>query len=272
MKFALFQGSSDLADTQSNLAKIATIAKSAATQGAELVMFPELFLTGYDLRERTRRVAESKDGSSFVAISKIAIEHNIGILYGYPELVGDDCFNSAQFVSPAGESISNYRKLHLFGPHEKAQFVEGDAIKLVDFAGLKIGILICYDVEFPEMVRRLALAGADMIAVPTAIDPPYKEIATSVIRSRAFENQVFVAYANHCGCEGEQSYVGLSGIVGPDGCDLVRAGESEEALLVTNICPANFEESFTRNTYLRDRRPELYQDLSNRLPDRLSGS
>ena len=122
---------------------------------------------------------------------------------------------------------------------------------------MKIGILICYDVEFPEAARTLTLAGAELIAVPTAIMQPFCHTCQLLVPARAYENQVFVVYANRCGQEGDLTYCGLSCIVGPDGKDRARAG-IDEGLLVADIDTAEMTTSRKINPYLTDRRPELY--------------
>ena len=99
-----------------------------------------------------------------------------------------------------------------------------DSSALVDLDGWRLGLLICYDVEFPENARALALAGADLIAAPTANMDPYEVVATTLVPARAYENQVYFAYANYCGHEGEISYCGQSCVVAPDGTDAARAG------------------------------------------------
>ena len=122
---------------------------------------------------------------------------------------------------------------------------------------MKIGILICYDVEFPEAARTLTLAGAELIAVPTAIMQPFCHTCQLLVPARAYENQVFVVYANRCGQEGDLTYCGLSCIVGPDGKDRVRAG-TKAGLFVTDIDTADITTSREINPYLTDRRSELY--------------
>ncbi len=128
---------------------------------------------------------------------------------------------------------------------------------VAELDGLKIGILICYDVEFPEAVRSLALAGAELIAVPTALIRPFEFVARVLVPARAIENQVFVAYAGLCGDEGDLGYCGLSCIVGPDGQDLARAG-TDPALLFADVDPSTIPECRKTNPYLSDRRPALY--------------
>ena len=155
-------------------------------------------------------------------LQAIAAETGIAIVAGFAEAADGVVYNSAVAVTPDG-GRHVYRKMHLYGDYEKSLFRPGDtAPPVFQIGGLKAGLLICYDVEFPEMVRHLALAGADLVLVPTAL--PASEhaafIARSIIPVRAFENQVFVAYANHAGRDDAFAYAGLSGIAAPDGSDL----------------------------------------------------
>ncbi len=129
-----------------------------------------------------------------------------------------------------------------------------------DLNGIKTGMLICYDVEFPENVRTLALAGAELILVPTALPEGIisRRVADTVVPTRAFENGVFVVYADLCGTENDLSYGGRSVILGPDGDELARAG-MRETLLVAEVDPADYDDARSQNPYLIDRRPGLYR-------------
>lgn len=258
MKIALYQGLARLLEPERNLERMEEMAHAAALQGAGLVIFPELFLTGYNLGDDAARLAESAEGPSARRVGEIAARHKLAILYGYPEKEGARVYNSALLIDETGRAQANYRKTHLFGPDERRLFRPGDALAVARCGDLKVGILICYDIEFPELVRAVALEGADLIAVPTALSPPYYEIPTSIIRARAYENQVFVAYCNHVGQERGLAYIGSSALAGPDGKDLARAGERDETLLVATVDPGRYEESRRVNTYFEDRRPELY--------------
>ena len=128
---------------------------------------------------------------------------------------------------------------------------------IVEWRGLKLGLLICYDVEFPENVRRLALAGADLVAVPTALpaSPDAEMIAERVIPVRAFENQIFVAYANHTGRDDRFAYAGLSHVAAPDGSTLAKASATEPGLILAELRPDQYTRSREINSYLRDLRP-----------------
>jgi 5-aminopentanamidase len=106
---------------------------------------------------------------------------------------------------------------------------------VVELGGRRVGAAICYDIEFPEMCRELKRRGAEIILAPTANMAPYSEVPTTFVRARALENAVTVAYANHCGWDGDLQFTGLSCITGPDGIDLARAGRAVTALLIADL-------------------------------------
>lgn len=263
MRIAIFQGPERPGNITHNLERLATTARAAAERGARLLILPEMFLTGYHIgREATRRLAETVDGPAAERAAAIARETGVALLYGYPERAGEAVYNAAQLIDRDGRRLANHRKTHLFGEIDRNAFEAGqDGPTLAELDGLRLGILICYDVEFPENARLLALAGVDFVAVPTALMHPYIFIARSLVPARAYENQVFLAYANRCGRERDLDYIGLSCIVAPDGVDLARAGGGEE-LIFADLDRMRQSESRRINTYLRDRRPELYRPLA----------
>jgi 5-aminopentanamidase len=258
MRLALYQGPGARGDVPANLATVRRVAARAGAEGARLVVFPELFTTGYHLGARLRELAEPLGGPSLDAIGASAAAADLAILTGFCERDGRRLFNSAVLVGPDGRLLAVHRKCHLYGAMEGALFAPGDALALVELERLRVGILICYDLEFPESVRALALAGAELVAVPTALMAPYDLVARTLVPARAAENQVFVAYANRTGSEGDLAYVGHSCIVGPDGKDLARAGRDDERLLLADLDPAAIIEARAAQCYLSDRRPELY--------------
>jgi len=257
VKIAVCQELSPAGELAGALELMRRRALAAEAAQAGLLIFPEMFLTGYNIGDDVFTLAEPADGPSAAAVEAIARETGISILYGYPERFGNRFFNSALLIHPTRGPIANYRKTHLYGTEEKRLFAPGDDLVTADLDGLKIGILICYDVEFPEAVRALALAGAELIAVPTALIEPFDIVSRTLVPARAFENQVYVAYAGMCGSEASLGYCGLSCIVGPDGKDLARAG-ADPALLIADIDPSAITRGRKKNPYLSDRRAELY--------------
>jgi len=202
---ALCQGHAQNGDVSFNLDKMKRQITTAASAGAEMILFPELFLSGYCVpAEQMKKVAEERNGPSFQELSKAAKEANIAVLYGYPEVdrsSGSEVFyNSAQLINKDGSSLANYRKSHLWIDdmgYEKVFKPGKEFENIVDCCGIKIGILICFDVEFPECARTLALKGVQLIAVPTAVFyTRFQNIPRILVPSRARENGVHIAYVN----------------------------------------------------------------------------
>ena len=255
-RLALLQMEAVGGDIEANLRAIQAAAVEAAGAGAACLLAPELALTGYGAGETIRATAEPADGKHVERLQTIVAETGIAIVAGFAEAADGVVYNSAVAVTPEGNRHV-YRKLHLYGDYEKSLFRPGDtAPPVFRIGGLKAGMVICYDVEFPEMVRHLATSGADLVLVPTAL--PVCDhaafIARSIVPVRAFENQVFVAYANHAGRDDAFTYAGLSGIAAPDGSDLARASETAAGVLIADIDPAAFAVIRASNPYLTDRR------------------
>ncbi|MCY1277514.1 carbon-nitrogen hydrolase family protein [Pseudomonas jinjuensis] len=261
MRLALFQCPPLPNDVTGNLRRLEQAAHQAAEQGADLLVCPEMFASGYNIgAARVAALAEPADGATADAVALLAREIGIGILYGYPERGEDGAiYNSVQLIDRTGSQRANYRKTHLYGELDRSQFSASDQPPAVfELDGWRIGLLICFDVEFPETVRSLAAAGADLVLVPTANMRPYEFVAEVVVRARAYENQVFLAYANFHGKEGGIDYCGLSSIVAPDG-EVLALGSQPEQLLVADLDRARVERTREAFRYLDLLRPELYR-------------
>ncbi|HMB75307.1 MAG TPA: carbon-nitrogen hydrolase family protein [Kiloniellaceae bacterium] len=257
-KIALYQGGGVLGGVAENLEIMREAVSEAKLAGAELVIFPELILSGYNLGAQTPALAEAADGAAAKRVADMARSYGIAIVYGYPERDGEGIFNSSQFFTRSGASLLNYRKCQLYGPWEKDTFETGDGFQLADWEGLKVGLLICYDIEFPEAARCLAAAGADLILVSSATPAPQTEVSEVLLPARACENQVFVVFCNRCGREGDLVYCGGSCVVGPDGRDRARVTR-EEGLLFAEIDSADIARQRDIYCYLDDLRREIYR-------------
>ena len=269
MHIAVQQTAPVAEDVAANLRELERAAMQAAASGAALLVCPEMSLTGYNIgATAVQHLTESSDGAMAQAVATIAQRAAIAIVYGYPERGADGVvFNSAQCIGAHGRRLANHRKTHLFGELDRSMFSAGTELSPpFELNGWRIGLLICYEVEFPENVRQLALAGADLIAVPTANMREFDFVARSLVPTRAYENQCYVAYANHCGREGEIVYGGLSSVCAPDGAFLALA-ERDEAMPVATLDRARLAASRERLPYLADRRPELYAPLMPRRPE-----
>ncbi|MGV9896933.1 carbon-nitrogen hydrolase family protein [Streptomyces tendae] len=262
MRTALLQSSGRPGSTAENLKVLDEAAGRAAAAGAALLATSELFLTGYAIGDDIGVLAEPADGDAADAVAEISGRHGLAIAYGYPERAGERVYNSVQLIAADGTRLAGYRKTHLFGCFERDHFTPGEQpVVRAELNGVTVGLMICYDVEFPENVRAHALAGTDLLLVPTAQMHPFQFVAESVVPVRAFENQMYVAYVNRVGHEGEFEFVGLSTLAGPDGIARARAGHAEE-LVLADVDPAFLAASREANPYLRDRRPGLYGALA----------
>ena len=211
-------------------------AAQAHDQGAALLLCPEMSLTGYQIGAAgVAARAEPADGALAQAVAAIAQRHGIAIVYGYPEQnAHGKPWNAVQFIDADGQRLANYRKTHLFGDIDRAQFSPGPQPPAVfAWRGWQLGLLICYDIEFPEPARGLALQGADAVLVPTANMIEFDEVPRVLLPARALENRMFVVYANACGREGCTTYGGLSTVCGPDGAVLDQSAREETLRLVT---------------------------------------
>ncbi|MFG2192147.1 carbon-nitrogen hydrolase family protein [Streptomyces sp. NPDC048639] len=262
LRTALLQGPGGVpCSTGDSLAALDSAARRAARAGARLLLTSELYLTGYAVGDALPELAEPADGPGARRVAEIAAAHGLAIAYGYPERDGGALHNSVQLIGPGGDRLANYRKTHLFGAFETAWFTPGDEpVVQADLDGVRLGLLICYDVEFPETVRAHALAGTELLLVPTALMRPYEIVAHTVLPARAWESQLYIAYANRCGPEGDFDFAGLSCLAAPDGTARARAGSGED-LIHADVDPGFLKASRAENTYLGDRRPGLYGSL-----------
>jgi predicted amidohydrolase len=255
---ALLQTAAIAGDKAANLATMRRAAAMAALAGAEVLVLPELFLTGYNLGDRIAGLAEALDGPSVAEARAIARQNGVAIVFGMPEADGGRTFNTAVAIAADGRVAGRYRKIHLFGANEPRLFSAGEEISVIPLGSFRVGIAVCYDIEFPEMARALVRAGADLVCVPTANMMPYVSVPTTLVRARALENGAPVVYANMVGRDRDLVYTGLSGIVGFDGCDIARAGMETEAFLACRSSTA--------------RRPEQHPLLSTQLGDLRAGA
>jgi 5-aminopentanamidase len=255
MRLAALQMRAARGDVAANVARIELAARDAAEAGATLLVTPELSVTGYGAGDAIRSLAEAPDGPTLRRLNRIASDTGVAIIAGFAERGGERIYNSAAYLGGAGEPVI-YRKSHLFGDYERDLFTPSTPMTLLfDHQGMRCGMLICYDVEFPENVRRLAQAGAEAILVPTALPagPSGQFITAHMIRTRAFESQVFVAYTDHCGVDPLFSYAGCSLISAPDGAVLAQAGEADEALLLADLEQSALTAAKAGYDYLEDR-------------------
>lgn len=250
MRLALWQGAGVPGDIEATLAEVARIAAMAAERGTDLLVFPEGFLTGYYLPDLVPGSLPDVE-VALATVGRIAARAGLGVVMGSHLDERRVLRNSAIVFSPAGVEIGRYHKRVLFGAWEKATFEPGQGTLLFPCAGLSVGVAICYDVEFPEIVRPYAHLDAHLVVTPTALMAPHDRIARQVVPVRAMENQLFLAYCNRTGSEGGLDFVGLSCVCGPRGEAIVSASTGPE-LLLAELSLSDLVLEREENSYLGD--------------------
>jgi (R)-amidase len=220
----------------------------AAQPDVDIAVFPELFLGAYDL-SLLPQAARPSDCPELRAIAEAAAAASTAVVVGFAEQDADGSVaNSVACIDRDGSLAAVYRKTQLFDEEQRV-FRPGEALRVVRLAGVDVGPLICFDVEFPEPARRLGAAGARLLVTASANMAPFgpdHEIAT---RARALENRLPHLYANAVGAVGDLLLVGRSRSVGTDGAVLAEAASDVEALLVAPVGPGGVGDG--RVDYLR---------------------
>ena len=257
-RIALAQLEPNLFEKEHNLEKAGQAIHQAADQGAAAILFPELFLTGYSLGSRTLEMAETIEGPSVKRVAEMAGSRHIAVLMGYAERSQDgrQVFDAVFVADSQGRICGTYQKVHLFHA-EKECFQPGNQLRVMDFGLGPVGLLICYDLEFPEAVRELAMRGAGWIATCTANMTPNQHLQEIFVQSRAAENHVWVAVANRIGRDADLDFFGGSAVADPFG-GLVTCADNQETILFADIDLKRAAQARLNANYLADRRPELY--------------
>ena len=263
-RLAMAQFEPMLLDKHSNLETLEAFCRRAASTGVDVIVFPECVLTGYpttpELSHEVLALAEplatQSIGHSVQHMIEVSHELNMTIVFGLPELDGNRIFNSAAIITPEQGLIGSYRKTHLWEP-DREFFTPGGTMPVFSTRTGTLGCTICFDHEFPETVRALALSGAEMVVSPTATFSPWEEYQSVYARSRAMENQIFFGVSNLVGSVDGTQFFGKSIIVDPYGQVLAEAGHGDEIisadvdLTVRSTAKSDLD-------YMGQRRPEIY--------------
>lgn len=231
--------------------RLQRLKQAISGQQLDLVVCPELFMSGYNVGDALISLAQPSNGPFAEAIAALARSSNIAIAYGYPEQTAEGIYNSALCIDCNGELLANHRKL-LLPPGFESRYLEaGSELTLFDLNGFRCAFLVCYDVEYPESVRAATEAGAELIIVPTALAKNWGLVADKLIPTRAFENGSWIIYANHAGTENDITYYGGSCIVAPNGEDAARAGP-DETLISADLDIQSVIAARTRLPYIQE--------------------
>jgi len=252
---ACIQFTVTLGDVDANLARVKEALRALAGDGVQLAVLPEMWSCGFDYRKlpelarETPRVLEE--------ISALSAALGLTVVGSLPEPHGDKVYNTA-YVVDRGSLAGSYRKMHLFTLMGEDRALDaGDSPMVVQTSVGAIGVLICYDLRFPELARRLTLEGAQILAVPGQWPERRRAHWLTLLQARAIENQLFVLGTNCCGTTGKLLFGGHSLIVAPRG-ELLAAAAGESCALTAELDLAEISRFRGEIDCLGDRRPECY--------------
>lgn len=259
---ALVQFESVLCDPKANTDKACRMIAEAAEQGADLVVLPELFSTGYELNivgPHVPELAEPLDGPTVLALRDAARKAGCYVVAGLALEYQTEgvAFNSAVFINRRGELEGTYDKQHLWAL-ERFYFRAGNALPVFETDFGTVGIMICYDMGFPEVARMLALQGADLVVCPSAWCEEDMDVWDVNAPARALENTVFLAAVNRYGVEDRLVMPGHTKVCDPRGRVVAQLQEEREGVLHVELDLASVSDYRQKSPYLRDRRPDLY--------------
>jgi predicted amidohydrolase len=247
-----------LGNVDANLVKALAGLRQAQAAGARLAVLPEMWSSGYDYRRLADLALRTPD--VIARLCDFSAESGMVLVGSLPEKDGDALYN-AGCVIDAGKVVGRYRKLHLFSTMGEDRFLTaGDHSLVVDTSVGRLGVAICYDLRFPELFRKMALEGAEVICLPAEWPKPRQEHWRTLLRARAIENQLFVAAANCCGIQGKLDFFGMSLLISARGEVLAEGGETDVVLTAT-FDRAEKEEYRSQIRCFFDRRPEIYGTL-----------
>ena len=259
MKVCTAQMASTWEDPEANLARAALLIASAAADGADLICFPEQFVTGWS--PDSTRFAEDPDGPTVRTLRDLAREHSLFIVGSYVEKHDPHPLNTSVAIDPWGEVVASFSKIHPFSPGgEDLHYDPGDHISIFSIENVRFGIAICYDLRFAPLFRVYAREGVHCVLVPSAWPCGRTRAWELLIAARALDNQFYVIGCNPTGTTPVDRYCGHSLSADPVGVVISHGGEEEE-LIMTDVDPARVDATRARMPVERDRRPDLYHRL-----------
>ena len=270
MRVAAVQVAMDVDAPDATWRGAVALVAQAVSDGADLVVLPELVTTGSgfaDAAEATRR-AETVTGPTVTALRELSARHGIVLAAGFNETSGlDRPYNSAVVID-RGALLTCYRKTHLWD-REKLLFTPGDQPPPVVATSIgRVGLCVCYDLEFPEVTRRLALEGAQLLLAPAnwpLLGKPAGERPVEIAKAQAAaaQNKVYVAVADRCGADRGEAYTGGSVICDHTGYPLAEAAIGQPGVIGAEIEPGHTDDKWLgpHNDAFADRRPELYEPI-----------
>ena len=252
MRAALAQLEPRPRDVAANVARACELLEKES--GADLLVLPELFLGGYELAD-VEAVSIELDGPEVGALREAARTAGSALVVGAAERVAGGVANSALAIARTGELVGVYRKTHLFGA-ERECYAAGDELVTVELDGRVAGLMVCFDVEFPEVARTLALRGAELLVTVSANPVEFRRDHEVFVPARALESGLPHLYVNRVGEQDGIAFAGVSMAVDPEGRVVAAAGAGEECVVHADVGGPGRHDP--RTDYLELRRPAVY--------------
>ena len=264
-KIAAFQMNCRMGDVRANIKTIRSLSMSISKYDPDFVCFPELATTGYSLNNKWRKYAEEIPGETSEELSQIASELGAYLICGVDELdtVTGNIHDSSVLISPNGRVLGVYRKVHLWD-QERKYFTRGAKFPVFETKFGKIGMGICYDIEFPEPARALASQGAQILFFPSAQMSPIEKYVDTYVLSRAAENTSFVVFSNRIGMEDQTHFFGHSQIASPE-CKVLAKANRSRPFALAEVDLSILPKIRQKLPYLSQLVPEAYSGQSTRL-------
>lgn len=257
LSISLAQMNITLGDVKKNTAVMTALTAEAARRGSHMVVFPELWSSGYAL-ENAKDLASELNGGTFIHMATAAQQNKISVVGSILEKRGVTVTNSSAFFAPNGRMLGVYRKLHLFRLMQEDQWLQpGSSPLALDLPWGNTGLAICYDLRFPELFRRYAVGGAKMVIIPAEWPLVRVEHWRALMIARAIENQCYMIGVNAAGEIGDTVFGGHSLIVDPWGKIIVEGGE-DPMMLTAEIEMDVVDEVRRRIPVFEDRREDVY--------------
>lgn len=258
MRLSLIQCNLVSAQPGKNLEQIKALLEKAAQDQPDVIILPEMWNTSYALKD-VHDLADRYGEPGARAVGDMARRFGVNIVAGsVADRRDGQVYNTSYIFNRQGEEVDSYSKVHLFGLMEEGNYLAAGASRVsFELDGVKCGIIICYDLRFPELARALALDGARILFIPAQWPQPRLHPWRTLIQARAMENQMFVVGVNRVGQEGKTVFFGQSLLVNPLG-DVILQGSDKEEILTAEIDLAQVDKVRSHMTCFQDRVPQAY--------------
>ncbi|MEX2460353.1 MAG: carbon-nitrogen family hydrolase [Paenibacillaceae bacterium] len=258
----LLQMDITIGEPECNYQKLTIMLEDAmkAERKPDVIIFPEMWNTGYALAE-IQHLADENGERTKRLISRFCQEHQVNIIAGsIAEKTSNEVKNTVYVFNRQGELTAHYSKIHLFRlMDEEKHLTSGDQIGRMEIEGIPAGVMICYDIRFPELARKLALDGVKILFVPAEWPHPRLHHWRTLLMARAIENQMFVVACNRVGVSGKAEFFGHSMIIDPWG-EIVAEGGEQEELITASLQLSDVDHVRQKIPVFEDRRPEIYKN------------